>query len=1187
MVNSRALVVAWIAFLLAGSLGNLTLLAQTPTSGAIAGTIFDPSGSVVPNAAIKTTRLANGATRNTKSGASGNYTIPLLDPGSYEVAVEAKGFNRHEVRSVSVEVSRTTTLNINLKVGRTTERVRVAAAPPFVETDNPNTTTTFDARTLTDLPNPGMDLTYVANFAPGAVINTKLYGHGNVEFNGLPSVANQFVIDGLDANDPLFNLNTIGASNLSLGMNAMQEVSINTIAYAVDQGRLGASQINYVTKSGSNRFHGNLYELWNGSALNATNYFVNANQFQVPEARPHKPRSNVNQFGGSLGGPIVHDKLFFFTDVEGIRIVLPIIQQPWVPSKGYQSYVLSQLPKGGCDYELSDCTDPSLAILYPSEAAEVPLYKTMFDLYGNVSGVPLGLPGCPLNSDGTLLPVPSPANPTAEVPAGDGCVNTRLITQSGHTNETLWTLKIDHNLRSTDTVWYHFQMKDGVQATYTDPINSVFDVPMPVSQRSGSASWVHTFSPELVNEFTPGFSWYSAIAQPANFAKALQTFPIVLSGIFTAMGGTDYYWPSGQNFTQWQLIDNLSWAKGRHMVKFGGNLRRVLISDHDFGILTVPTAQACTFSEFTYGTTCASNQNFPPSLEEPFRFTNLDLYAMDTMKLTPKLTLTLGVRAAWNSDPVNPHNHVFRLRSSWDTLSHDVDRPLNQDLLSGLSKVYDSTPPLSWQPRGALAYEFMSRTVLRAGFGVFGNLLPGSLGEIATGGAPNTPGFSGGLFGGSGGLAIAPGVPDSAIDALSAANQEFLANQGKDTLSCASPNADPENCVPPVGITVLPDRPKIPYFMQWSVGIQRAFATNWGLRVQYVGTRSVQGAYFIHPNGFQTACDGCYRPFPFGKAPDPRFGLVREYASGTNGNYNGLQISGEKRMSHGLQLLMNYTWSHCLDTVSNGGYFSFSGQILRQLPGQLRRFYGPCDYDIRHTLNGFYIYQLPFRSRERLLNHVVNGWQVSGSLILQTGAPTLVWGSGGQEALGNAGVRGFPNLVPGQPIYAKNPIAGVTPPGAVQWLNPYAFSGVFDNTTRKCVPASSDFQAAIANEGINPQLCQYGDMQRNFVRAPGFRWGDLYITRRFRISEAAGLRLEVQLYNFLNHPNFAPPLSHVGIPGQPGSLAGVGAITSTASPPTGLLGGQFPINLSNMLDNANLGGDTSVRMIAIRALFEF
>ena len=190
-----------------------------------------------------------------------------------------------------------------------------------------------------------------------------------MEFNGLPALSNGYIVDGLETNDPLTNLNSGLSTNLVLGLNSISEVTVNTLSYSVDQGRYGASQVNYVTKSGTNRFHGNLYELWNGARLNAADYFTNATPGN------HKPGATVNHFGGSLGGPIVHDKLFFFFDSEWVRIALPIVTPTTVPSAAFQQYVLRQLPLGG--------TDSVTGSSYPAAPQLVPFYQKMFSLYGN------------------------------------------------------------------------------------------------------------------------------------------------------------------------------------------------------------------------------------------------------------------------------------------------------------------------------------------------------------------------------------------------------------------------------------------------------------------------------------------------------------------------------------------------------------------------------------------------------------------------------------------------------------------------------------------------------------------------------------------------------------------------------------------------------------------------------------
>jgi len=249
--------------------------AQTLTTGAISGVVTDPTGAIVPRATVTATNVDTNAARSQATGTAGDYTFSQLAPGQYRIEVKADGFRSQTEGPVAVQLSQVATVNFTMEVGQSTQTVEVTAAAPLIQTDNPNTTTAVSAATLAQLPNPGNDLTYVAQIAPGAVMNTSS-GFGNVEFNGLPAESNNFTIDGLDANDPFLNLNNSGATNLQLGLNAVQESDVNTLSYSVDQGRQGASQINFLSKSGTNAFHGNAFEIWNGRLMNGADFFKNA-----------------------------------------------------------------------------------------------------------------------------------------------------------------------------------------------------------------------------------------------------------------------------------------------------------------------------------------------------------------------------------------------------------------------------------------------------------------------------------------------------------------------------------------------------------------------------------------------------------------------------------------------------------------------------------------------------------------------------------------------------------------------------------------------------------------------------------------------------------------------------------------------------------------------------------------------
>src|SRR6202166_2741522 len=431
-------------------------LAQGETTSAIVGTVTDPSGAVLPGATVTVTNVENGLKRMVKTDDSGRFSFPQLKPGTYSVKAEADRFESQQNNTVSAGLGQKQTVDFKLNIASATESILVEEQVPLINAENPTTWTTLTPRSLENLPNPGGDMTYPLQFAAGALINTAgsgndfvggTNGYGNVQFNGLPSLSNGYIVDGLETNDPLTNLNSGLSTNLVLGLNSIAEVTVNTVSYAVDQGRYGASQVNYVTKSGTNRFHGNLYELWNGSTFNAADFFTNATSGN------HKPPSTVNHFGGSLGGPIIHDKLFFFFDSEWVRIALPIVPASTVPTPAFQDYVLQQLPLGG--------NDSVTGSKYRPEPQLVPFYQKMFSLYGNTIGTPLAVLGCPFDVGRGS---PTIAND------GDGCANRQSVSHSSDDHEQVQTLRIDYNINEKNTTWFRFQTDNGLQAAYTDPI---------------------------------------------------------------------------------------------------------------------------------------------------------------------------------------------------------------------------------------------------------------------------------------------------------------------------------------------------------------------------------------------------------------------------------------------------------------------------------------------------------------------------------------------------------------------------------------------------------------------------------------------------------------------------------------------------------------------------------------------
>ncbi|MGO9336189.1 MAG: carboxypeptidase regulatory-like domain-containing protein [Terracidiphilus sp.] len=1166
MASTRRVVYNCIFYLLLTAVNSRSCLAQSGISSAISGTVADATGAVLTDAEVTATNVETKASRNGRTNGEGRFLFSQMNPGNYVVTVTANGWAKQKSSSVEVDLGRTVTLNFTMTLPSMAQRVEVKAEQSLMSLENPNTATTLESKTIASLPNPGQDLTFIAQFASGALMNTAgssndakaAGGYGNVEFNGLPATSNGYILDGYDSNDPWLGLNIGLSTNLVIGLDAVEEATVNTNSYSVDQGRYGASQVNYFTKSGTNHFHGDLYELWNGSLMNAEDYFLHAND--TADNVTKKPRSTVNEFGVSMGGPIRSNKLFFFVHYEGARIALPLVSQAVAPSPPYQQYVLGQLSSGG--------TDPITGTALPAEPQEIPFYRAMFKLYRSTAGTPVSVSSCPLDANGVLL---QGTQTSGSLFNGSGCANQSQESLTNSDSENLLVVKIDHTIDRNNSVWYRFQQDTGLQAAYTDPINAMFDSYSPQPQRTLVAGYTHIFNPNLVNQFNPGASWYSSIFEPENFPLVLAAFPVVLmagsnSAPFTTIGGNDNTYPQGRNVTQWQMNDNLIWTKHKNTYKFGINTRRIDVSDYDLGEGSVPTAVYNDLAQFTYGAAYTESATYPVALKERVAAGNLDVYAMDSYKPTVRSTFTAGVRTTWNTNPVNQQRLFARPSGSFLELSHQITQPLDQVIQTNVRGLFPATPLLVWQPRVSASFEVTHGAVLHTGFGVFNDIIPAQVADPAATNAPYAPTFVGGLGGQVGGVAIAPHVPDSAADATLNAERTFQSVFAAGAAPCAEIAVGAPTCPMAVSMNSFSSGTlKTPYYYQYNFGIELQAGKGGAVRLDYVGTRGVHEPYQVELNGYQTVCAGCFAPFPFARPLDQRFGSVSEFETNANSSYSGLQASVTQQFA-GLTLKANYTFSHCLDEVSNGGLLPFSSEgILSPLPGELSRQYGDCDYDVRHNVSAFGIYHIPFGSSRALLRALFGGWSLSETAFLHSGLPFTVlsqpYTAGGNGVFQDSGPQ-FARRVPGVPLYRKASYPGVTVAGTKQWLNPDAFVSVVDSTTGGCTGGDS-----LGN-------CQFGDAGRNTVRGPHFTESDIYLTRKFPLTERSSLRFDTQMFNAFNHPNFALPGNvQAGVPGVY-IPAKFGTLEGTISPPTGLLG-------------VGLGGDSSPRMIAFQARIEF
>jgi hypothetical protein len=1136
-----------------------TLRAQSGTSGALSGSINDPTGAAVPHATVKATDVGTGASRTARSNAEGRFLFAQVNPGTYRITVEVDGFGPAQSQPSTVAVGQTIAVNFTLKPASTSQTVEVTAQTGLLSLENPNTSTTLEAKAIEKLPNPGQDLTYLAQFAQGALMNTAgssndakaAGGYGNVEFNGLPATSNGYILDGYDTNDPWLGLNIGLSTNLVIGLDAVQEATVNTNSFSVDEGRYAVAQVNYFTKSGTNAFHADAYETWNGSLFNAENYFLHANDTADNFAK--KPRSAVNEFGVSAGGPIRSDRLFFFGHYEGIRIALPLVSQITLPTQAYQQYVLGQLVAGG--------TDSVTGATFPAQPAEIPFYREMFSLLPASGGSPVPIVGCPFGAN------------------GDGCASQRQASLNNSDSEDLIVVKIDHTINANNSIWYRFQQDTGLQAAYTDPLNPVFNSYSPQPQRTLVAGYTRVFSSSVVNQFNPGASWYSSIFAPNHYPRLLGTFPVVLASgsdsvPFTTIGGNDNTYPQGRKVTQWQINDNLTWAHEKHTWKFGINTRRLDVSNYDLGEGTVPTVTFNDLAEFTYGAAYTASQSFPVSLKERVSAGNLEYYAMDSYKPIAKTTITYGMRVTWNTNVSSEKDLFARMAGSFLDASHTAGQPLKEVIEGNVHELFHAMPLFVYQPRVSFAYQLSLGLAVHSGFGVFSDIIPMQIADLAAMNAPNDPTFVGGVAGQVGGIGIAPGVAGSAIDAAANANQSFQAIFRSGGPPCAGIQPGAPTCPLAVNLNTFPSGTlKPPYYYQYNLGIEQQMGPRGNLRVDFVGTRGLHEPFQVQLNGYQTVCDGCFAPFPFQRPLDQRFGNVSEFRTDANSSYAGLQTAYTQQW-RGLTLRGNYTFSHCLDEVSNGGLLAFSTQgLMSPLPGELNRQYASCDYDVRHNVSAYGMYQVPFHSGHAFLRQMFEGWSISETAILHSGLPFSVLsqsyianGNGVFQANGESTVQfnapAYANRVHGVPVYQKNSVAGVTVAGTKQWLNPEAFVSAVDPTTGACAG------------GDSPGNCQFGNSGRNSVRGPHYTNSDIYVTKTFPIKEGITFRLDTQMFNAFNHPNFALPSEvEAGVPGV-SVPARFGTLESTISPPTGLLG-------------VGLGGDSSPRMIAFQGRFEF
>ncbi len=1099
--------------LLLFALISAVAFSQSSTSGGLTGVVTDPSGAVVPNAKVTITSDATGQVLNTTSNGEGLYRFAFLQPGSYTVTATAPGLQANS-RKVNVALQQSATANIALAVSAATTTVEVTTSP--LQVDNADMSTTFSNQQISQVPNPGNDLSAVAQTAPGAVMNTQA-GFGNFSTFGLPGTSNLFTLNGQNDNDPFLNLNNSGATNLLLGTNDVQEATVTNNGYSGQYGQLAGSQINYISKSGENAFHGNAIYQWNGSVMNANDYLNNLAIAGSPSTP--KPFDNVNQWAVGFGGPIKKDKTFFFVNYEGLRVILPTSSQVRIPTAEFQATTLA-----------------NLASVNPSA---IPFYQNIFGLYNAVQGSQVGTGTC---SSLTVITLAGP------------CFNRLQTTQSNFTHEYQASVRFDHKLNDKDSIFARVQTDQGVQATFTDPINAAFNTQSTQPEYQGQLSWTHLLGSNAVNEFKASGQWYSAIFDNPDRAAALALFPTTLTfnGGFSRLGGINFNFPQGRNVTQYQFVDDFSMTKGKHTWKFGVNYRRNDVTDFDYGVFTSGEAITSVDSFFN-GNTDVFIQNFPTRFSQPIALYGIGFYAQDEWRVTNKLKVTLALRLDHNSNPVCQTNCFSELGVPFTSLTHDVNVPYNQAIQTGLHQAYPSTDFVVWQPRLGFTYSPFSnnKTVIRGGVGIFGDSFPAFLVDNFSSNPPVLNQFV--VTG-----ALSPASGGNVFQLASGSNTAFV-NGFSSGGTLASITAAAPFFSPP---TITSSDPSIrqPRYQEWNLQIEHDLGWNTVVSVNYVGNHGIFEA--VLNNGLNAFNDPAssgitVTGLPL-TAPDPRFSTVTQVQSIAVSNYNGLVTSARHAFNRGFSFQVNYTWSHALDEISNGGLLPFNfntnTSILNPVnPFNIRQNYGNADYDVRNYFSANYVWSDAFRHLFKGgPNVLLSGWTFSGTIFSRSGLPFSVIDGNTTGVLngqnyggtilanvvgpGTAGSCGRPNATP-------DPVTGNPPPPC---LNFGGFASPTDINTNQA---------------------------RNQFRGPNFFDTDLTVMKYTKLGERANLGVGVQFFNLFNHPNFDQPVGDIAA-GDPAVGGSFGTIVSTVNTPTSILG-------------SFLGGNASPRLIQIKAELKF
>ncbi len=1154
---------------------SVPIYAQTTTTGGVAGVLTDASGAVVRNALILLTNKATGSVQESRSSNSGSYRFDLLPPGMYTIDIKQPGFS--ELTSdVTVDSSKVLAADLKLVVGSTQTTVEVSTAASLVNADDANIATTISQVQVAEIPNSGNNLLFETRITAG--FNTGFGVVGNTSYQ----------LDGENFNDPYNNANNSGASNLTLGLNDVQEATIIANGYSGQFGGLVGATASFTTKSGGNRVHGNANYFWTGRSLVANTYLHKSTP-------PITPRSfeNANQWSASISGPVViphlfngHDKLFFLADAEGLRAILPASPTTVeLPSMNLQNYTLARLSALGLNNS-------------------IPFYQNIFSIYNAASaahGISVANPNSASQGNPNFIGSAKASGcgtlgtaDAAGLGTGPGaCTNFYQSTATTYANEALEIFRVDYNITQRDKIFVRYEHDNGVQPTFIDPINPIFNAISIQPQHDGQLTETHTFGAKAVNSFLMAGLWYGALFGPPNLPATLAVFPAQLGFTdtsLTTIGGSDASYPTGRNITTVQLQDDFALNEGAHTIKLGAKAYYIKENDHYFTAGTVPTETATTLGAFinggldtASGGTTNFTQAFPSKSNYPVGYDQWATYIEDDWKATHALSLTFAFRVEHQGNIKCLSNCITQLASDFLTLNHSATIPYNQAYSFNNRNTLPGLQNLEFQPRFGFAYNppiMHESMVLRGGYGIFYDGLAGSILEGLARNPPTKNNFSN-----INGDHIANTETTNLYNDAIALNNAFAAGVTSGGTVASIKASLPTNLqpffTPPSVYTAQPNL-KMYYVQKFNLEIQKQFGHSTVISINYLGNRGEHRTFTnaglnAYSPAATVAASTAAKPFIQGlptAQPDSRFNIVYRYQSGGSNNYNGVITSVTQKLPHNSGIFSaGYTYGKILDTGANG--FSTSTAVAGTYdigspvdPYNPNRNYGPATTDERHNLVLNYVYKLPIR------NPYYGGWEVSGAAFAFSGLPFTALDTSLSTKIngyttGAYGGTLLPTSINNTEAtcgYGKQQCILGLPKSTSTLFTPGQFcsyqlvGGVCPNAVPFSPGGSTTFPTG------NYVATVDSNTPRNSLRGPMYISTDLAVTKSFPLHLEGGMfSASVQAFNVLNHLNFARPSGSL-------SSGSFGQVTTTINP-SGIFSG--------------VGGDDSPRIVQLKANVTF